>query len=117
MLSEVKIKFNQDTMYKLYNVSDKCLYAIARQTLDYVGSSKATAYKSGKTETSMFVQGVQPEPGGYFIGDFTDYAKNVYWKKNANWTNPQTRPQWFHTIWKEQGDLITDNCIKRYMNG
>lgn len=117
MLSNVSIKFNASTFNKLAFVSDKCLYAIARQTLDMVGSTKATAYKSGATERSMYAQGVQACANGYYIGDFTDYAKNVYWKVNANWTNKNTKPQWFHTIWQEQGDLITDNCIRRYLDG
>ena len=33
--------------------------AIARQTLDYTGSSKVTAYNTGKTEQTMFIEGVQ----------------------------------------------------------
>ena len=117
MSNSVTIKFNTNTFEKLANASDKCLYAIARQTLDFIGSSKATAYKTGETERTMYAQGVQPDADGYHIGNYTDYAENVYWKKSANWTNPQTRPQWFHTIWKEQGELITDNCIRRYLDG
>ena len=115
MSSDVSIKFNQNTFQKLYEANDKVVYAIARQTLDMVGSMKATAYKTGETERSMFSRGVQQDVDGYYIGNFTDYAKRVYDLNRANWNNPNTRPQWFHSIWKEYGDMITDNCIRRYL--
>ena len=116
MSSDVSIKFNQNTFQKLYEANDKVVYAIARQTLDMVGSMKATAYKTGETERSMFSRGVQQDADGYYIGNFTSYAKRVYrMGPNTNWTRKSTRPQWFHSIWKEYGDMITDNCIRRYL--
>lgn len=115
MSSDVTIKFNKNTIQKLYEANDKVVYAIARQTLDRVGEAEATAYKTGATQRSMFARGVQADSEGYYIGDFTSYAIYVYKLKKANWTNPRTRPQWFHTIWQEQGDLITENCIRRYL--
>lgn len=54
-----EIHYNHETFRRLWNASDKVVYAIARQTLDMVGSSKATAYKSGETERSMYSRGVQ----------------------------------------------------------
>jgi hypothetical protein len=44
-----EIHYNHETFRRLWNASDQVVYAVARQTLDMVGSSKATAYKSGET--------------------------------------------------------------------
>ena len=110
-----EIHNNTETFNKLKNANDKVVYAIARQTLDMVGSSKATAYLTGETERSMYARGVQKDSQGYYIGNFTDYASRVYAMDRANWTNPQTQPHWFHSIWKQYGDMITDNCLRRYL--
>lgn len=115
MSSNPTIKFNAKTFGKLNKVNDVITYVVARQTLDVVGSSEATAYRSGETQRSMYSNGVQADAQGYYIGDFTNYASRVYKMKNVNWTNKKTRPQWFHTIWQEQGELILDNCIRRYL--
>lgn len=111
-----EIHYNHETFRRLWNASDKVVYAIARQTLDMVGSSKATAYKSGETERSMYSRGVQKDSQGYYIGNFTNYASKVYTMgENTHWTNPHTRPQWFDSIWKQYGLMITNNCLRRYL--
>ena len=113
---EAKLKYNEVTFDKLENANDKLMYAIARRTLDQVGNLKATAYLTGETERSMYTHGVEQDDLGYYIGNFTSYASKVYSYKNANWTNKLTRPQWFHAIWKEYGELIERECAERYLD-
>lgn len=111
-----EIHYNTKTFKLLMNVSDSVVYAVARQTLDMVGSSKATAYRSGETQRSMYSRGVQADAQGYYIGNFTNYASYVYQMGNGtHWTNEQTQPQWFDAIWKQYGDMIIDNCVRRYL--
>ena len=59
MQVSASFKWNDKTKMKLNNASEIILRAIARQTLDYTGSSKVTAYNTGKTEQTMFSEGVQ----------------------------------------------------------
>ena len=87
--------------------------SIARQTLDMTGSMKVTAYKSGKTERSMYTQGVQGDfEKGFYIGNFTDYATYVYPKSNVHWSNPHTQTRWFEYVWKTKGPGIIDRAIR-----
>lgn len=111
----VTIKFNKATMKKLEELPDLVTYAIARQTLDKIGSSKITPYKSGKMQMTMFQAGVRGSNGNYYIGNFTNYASYVYKKpQSTNWTNPLSKAQWFDTFWKSSGNLITESVVERY---
>ena len=49
-MSSVVVKINEKTIQELKNMPDKITYAVARQTLDRVGSAKITPYKTGKIE-------------------------------------------------------------------
>lgn len=112
---EAKITYDQRTMNNLIGASDKVTYAIARRMIDHVGELHATAYRTGEMERSMFSHGVGQDALGYYIGNFTSYAKEVYSWKDANWTNKNTRPQWFDSVWKEYGELIKVEVLSKYL--
>lgn len=113
MSVEATLKWNEKTRINLQQAPEKVMRMIARQTLDLTGSSKVTAYKTGKTERSMFEKGVQGDMStGLYIGNFTDYAMYVYPKSNVHWTNPNTKTKWFEHIWTTKGSGIIDRAIK-----
>lgn len=100
---------------KIEQMPDRMMYAIARTTLDNVGSMQVTPYLSGRTEQSMFSEGVQKDAEGYYIGNFTDYASYVYkMPQSTNWTRPSSKAQWFETVWQQKGEAITNEQIARY---
>ena len=107
-------KVNLETQKELYENSDKIVYDVARTMLDYTGSLKATAYKTGRMERTMYERGVQPITNGYQIGNFTPYAERVYSLSHANWTNPLTQPHWFKSVWTQYGNQITNEVTGRY---
>lgn len=111
---KVVVTFNDNTFKKIGELSDKVMYQYARDTIDLTRSIQATAYLTGKTERSMMERGVQPTQNGYYIGNFTSYAERVYALDNANWTNKLTQPHWFNSVLTKYGDLILENCAKRY---
>lgn len=106
-------KWNEKTKIMLQEAPEKILRQVARQTLDYTGSSKVTAYNTGKTEQSMYSHGVQGDYNtGLYIGNFTDYASIVYVKTNVTWTNPNTKTRWFEYIWEKYGKGIIENACR-----
>jgi len=114
-MSSVVFKINDKTMKELEKLPDKVCYAVARQFLDRIGSSKVTPYKTGKMEMSMFSSGVKGSNGNYYIGNFVNYAGYVYaFPQSVNWTNPLSKAQWFETFWKSQGKSILENVVARY---
>lgn len=114
-MSNVVFKVNTKTMKELENIPDKVMYAIARQTLDRVGSSKITPYKTGKMEMTMFSSGVRGNNKNYYIGNFINYAGYVYaFPQSVNWTNPLSKAQWFESFWKANGKNVFENVVARY---
>ena len=112
---KAEINFDKSTLKEIDEVSDKIMYAIARQTLDRVISSKATPYRTGATERSMTEMGVREDSRGYVIGNFTSYASYVYkMGTGTNWTNPLTKPQWLDFIWNTKKQTIINDCVKEY---
>lgn len=107
-------KWNEKTRINLQKAPEKIMRSIARQTLDLTGSSKVTAYDTGKTERSMYTQGVQGDyETGFYIGNFTDYASYVYEpRRSVQWTNPNTKTKWFEYIWKRHHSTIIETAIK-----
>ena len=100
---------------KIEELPDRMMYAIARATLDQVGSMQVTPYLTGNMERTMFSAGVRKDAEGYYIGNFVDYASYVYKKpQSTNWTRPSTKAQWFENVWNQKGEAITNECIARY---
>lgn len=113
--TKAELHWNERTKTLLKQAPDKMMYAIARRTLDEVGSSKITPYDTGRMERSMYSSGVKQDSQGYYIGDFTDYATYVYdYGNETNWSRPTTEPQWFDSYWKMRGAGITDECVREY---
>lgn len=105
-------KWNDRTKLLLQQAPEKILRQVARQTLDYTGSTKVTARDTGKTEQSMYTGGVKGDyKSGFYIGNFTDYASYVYPKSGVNWTNPNTQTKWFEYTWTKYGKGILDNAV------
>lgn len=112
---KAEINFDKSTLREIDEVSDKIMYAIARQTLDRVISSKATPHRSGDMERSMTEMGVRQDDRGYVIGNFTPYASYVYMMgPGTNWTRAQTKPQWLDYIWNTKKQTIIGDCVKEY---
>ena len=113
MIVDATFKWNEKTKILLQNAPEKILRQVARETLDRTGSSKVTAYNTGKTERSMYTHGVQGNfEEGFYIGNFTDYASYVYPKSGVNWTNANTQTKWFEFIWTKYGKGILNNAIQ-----
>lgn len=114
---KVYATFNWDKSIKnkIEQMPDRTVYAIARSTLDTVGSMQVTPYKSGTMERSMYSGGVKKDSTGYYIGNFVNYASYVYvMPQTTNWTRIGSKAQWFETVWKQKGESITNECIARY---
>lgn len=113
--TKAELHWNENTKRLLTQAPDKMMYAIARRTLDEVGSSKITPYDTGRMERSMYSSGVKKDGQGYYIGNFTDYATYVYdYGNGTNWSRPTTEPQWFDYYWNLRGAGITDECVREY---
>lgn len=100
---------------EISNWEDKVVYGIARATLDYTNSKNNFPYLTGALQRASMSEGVVKETKGtYHLGARgTDYAKYVWhYGANTNWTNKQTLPQWYNTVFKRYKSNIIDNALK-----
>ena len=94
---------------------DRVVYNTAVLTREYTKSRMAYPYRTGKlmqTEVAAPIIGMNKE---YSLMDGVDYAKYVWNFKNANWTNPNTQPQWYYSVFRNKGESVMLNAVLRAM--
>lgn len=98
---------------QIQNFEDKVIYNTAVLTREYTKNSNAYPYLSGKlrrTEVSAPIVGSNKE---YGLTAGVDYAKRVWNYTDVNWTNPETKPKWYFTTFKNQANTIVSNAVVR----
>lgn len=114
---EVIAKFEPDlnTERNLNRLPDEILYTIAKEVLDMTDSKEYFPKRSSDLERSSMANGVRGENGEYYIGSFTEYASYVWNmpQEDTNWTNPNSKSQWYAYTLKENGQLILDTAVNR----
>lgn len=106
---------NLKTEMNLQNLPDEILYTVAKNTLDMTASKEYFPRKSSDLERSSIGAGVRGSNKEYYIGSFTDYASYVwnYPQETTNWTNPNSKSQWYVYTLKMYGQTILDNAVKQ----
>ena len=108
----VSVKLNPKLEPTLTQVSDKMIYAIAKETLTQ--SESVIPLRTGKMRKSSITAGVKGSNKDYYIGSYTNYASRVWnFPDNTNWTTPGTNNRWYERVWKEKGTLIQKNAVER----
>lgn len=78
---------------------DRVIYNVAVETREMAKGQSAFPYKTGKlmmSEVSIPIAGSNKE---YGLSAGVDYAKYVWKMTDVAWTNPQTRNQWYETVY------------------
>lgn len=92
---------------------DKVVYNVATLTREFTKSAQAFPYLTGRLQQSEVALPIITFGNKeYGLGTGVDYAMSVWNKKNANWTNPSTRPQWYATTFKISSQVIVNNAIQ-----
>lgn len=109
-----KVVLNTETFKKLKDVPDKCLYAIAKQTLDK--TYPIIPMRKAALRNATMSYGVRKNSDGYFLESKTDYAVKVYNYDDGkiNWYTKGTHSKWFERTWNEKGDQIIETSVSKY---
>lgn len=108
----VSVKLNPKLEPTLTQVSDKMIYAIAKETLTQ--SESVIPLRTGKMRKSSITAGVKGSNRDYYIGSYTSYATHVWnLPDNTNWTTPGTNNRWFERTLREKGQMIIINAVGR----
>ena len=108
MSVSVEVRLNPNLERTLTQVSDKMIYAIAKETLTQ--SESVIPLRTGKMRRSSIQAGVKGSNKDYYIGSYTKYASRVWnFPDNTNWTTPGTNNRWYERVCKEKGGVCNGN--------
>lgn len=95
---------------------DKCVFGIARATLDFTNTGHHFPYLTGNLNECSLSEGVVKEGfGTYHLGARgADYAPKVWnYSQSTNWTNPRTYAQWYMTEFNKDKNVIVESAIRQ----
>ena len=91
---------------------DRTIYNVAVFTREFTKSKSAYPYLSGelqRQEVSLPIEGANKE---YGLAGGVKYANKVYtYKDGTNWTNKNTEPQWYHTVFSKNYTTIVNQAV------
>ena len=95
---------------------DKCVFGIARATLDFTNTGHHFPYLTGELNRASMSEGVIKEGfGTYHLGARgVDYAPKVWnYSQSTNWTNPSTYAQWYMTEFNKDKNVIVESALRQ----
>ena len=96
---------------QIQKFEDKTVYNCAVFTREMTKGSNAYPYLTGKlsrTEIAAPIIGFNKE---YGLTAGVDYAIDVWGYTNVNWTNPNTKPQWYKSEFNMNGGVIVSSAV------
>ena len=100
---------------KINQWEDEVVYMISRKTLDFTDSNRHFPYLTGKlNEASMNEGVVKLGNKTYGLGARgVEYAPKVWnYGQNTNWTNKQTLPKWYVSVYEKYKNQINEIALK-----
>ena len=98
---------------QISHFEDRVVYNTAVLTREYTKSRNAFPYLTGKLRRSEAAAPIVGSHKEYGLTAGVDYAKYVWKKKNASWTNPSTQPQWYYTNFSLSTMGIINDAVLR----
>ena len=93
---------------QIHKFEDRTVYNMAVLTREFTKSANAFPYLTGTLyQSEIALPILNPGDKEYCLGAGVDYATRVWTYKNAQWTNPSTKPQWYATILNLNAEQIT----------
>lgn len=113
MSIEVKIIKDIPTQ-EISKFEDKVIYNAAVLTREYTKSANAYPYLTGELQRSEISAPVVSNGNkSYGLSASVRYARKVWNYKNVKWTNSNTQPQWYYSVFRKQGANIIQNSVSR----
>lgn len=100
---------------QIKNWEDKVVYGIARKTLDFTNSGEHFPYLTGELARASMNEGVVTlGKSNYGLGARgVEYAPRVWtYGEGTNWTNKNTLPQWYMSVFEKYKNEILEDAIK-----
>ena len=96
---------------EITNFEKKVVYNTAVYTREHTKGANAYPYLSGKLQSSEIAAPIVGSGMNYGLTAGVDYAVSVWKMANANWTNPNTQPQWYYSVFNKEYASIVSQAV------
>ena len=90
---------------------DKTTYNCAVFTREHTKNANAYPYLSGELSRQEIAAPIVGSNKDYGLAPGVDYATKVWGYTNPKWTNPDTQPQWYYSVFNKDGYTIIDQAV------
>lgn len=90
---------------------DRVVYNVAVTTREFTKSKNAFPYLTGTLRREEVAAPIIGSNKEYGLTTGVDYAIYVWKFKNPKWTNPDTKPQWYKSVYEEKKATILNEAI------
>lgn len=111
----IQVKITKDIPEEqITDFEDKAVYYSAVLTREYTKNMNAYPHLTGELEAQEVRAPIKKQQKGvYTLLDGTNYAKYVWKMTDVNWTNPNTQPQWYKSVYRKKEKTIIDRAKDR----
>ena len=107
-------KFQLDKELDIF--TDNVVYNVAVLTREMTKGLHAFPRLTGRLELAEVQEQITGSNKEYGLNAGVDYAKYVWLKgEKTNWTNPNTEPQWYYTVYRKHEREIVNNAVSRVL--
>lgn len=96
---------------QIENFEDKTVYNCAVFTREYTKNANAFPYLTGELARQEIASAIIGSNKEYGLSTGVDYAVNVWKMENPKWTNPNTQPQWYYSVFNKNGGTIVHQAV------
>lgn len=110
----IEVKIIKDIPEKeITKYEDRVVYYSAVLTREYTKGMSAYPHLTGELEKQEIKAPITGSNGEYNLLWGVDYAPYVWKMKNVDWTNENTKPQWYKTVYRQKEKTIIDTAMQR----
>ena len=104
---DIEVKIIKDLpKEQIEKFEDKMTYNCAVITREYTKGENAYPYLTGELQRQEIAAPIIGSNKEYGLSKGVDYAVSVWKMTNVNWTNKNTQPQWYYSVFNKKGDTI-----------
>lgn len=108
----IEIEITKELPVKqINNFEDRTVYNCAVFTREFTKGANAFPYLTGNLQRHEIAAPIIGSNKDYGLSSGVDYAKYVWKMNDVKWTNPNTQPQWYYSIFTKRTDTIVNQAV------
>lgn len=109
---EIEIEIIKELPVEQINdFEEKVVYDIAVFTREFTKGANAFPYLTGELQRQEIAAPIVGSNKEYGLAPGVDYATKVWTFQHPKWTNPDTQPQWYYSVFDKNTTTIVNQAV------